>query len=70
MTYVKERYDSFNEWLDRGLKKYLPGWLYKQVTFQPDRAWKPRNYKVALAFNALLIAVAVVLFILSVALGW
>ena len=69
MTHVKPRSDSFiarldRRW-DRWAQSHLPTWLYKEVTFQPDRTSKPENYKRAQAFNLLLIAIAVILLILS-----
>jgi hypothetical protein len=62
---TKLRSDNFitqlNNSIDDGLKGSLPGWLYKQVTFQPDRVLRPDNNKLAAVYSLLLISVAVVL---------
>ena len=59
MANIKRRSDNFisrlNDRLDDWSEKHLPDWLYKQVTFQPDRAWKPENFKQERAFILLLI---------------
>ncbi|NIU60216.1 MAG: hypothetical protein GWN67_28850 [Phycisphaerae bacterium] len=69
MVQIKSGSDSFiarfNRWLDRWLQDRLPAWLYKQMTLQPDRALKPDNSRVALGFDLLLIAIAIILLILS-----
>jgi len=54
-----------NERLDDWLQRYLPSWLYKQVTFQPDRALRPDNNKLAIVYSLLVIAAAIVILILS-----
>ena len=66
---IKPRSDNFitrlNDWLDDWLKRYLPSWLYKQVTFQPDRPLRPSNNKLASAYSLLLIAAAIIALILT-----
>jgi hypothetical protein len=54
-----------NDWLDDRLKSHLPDWLYKQVTFQPDRALHPRNNKLASAYSLLLIVAAIIALIIT-----
>ncbi len=69
MTHVKPRSNNFivrlNQSLETWLKTYLPLWLYKQVTFQPDRALGPNNNKVAIAYSLLFIVMAIILLIIS-----
>ena len=57
--------DRLNDQLDDWLKSHLPGWLYKQVTFQPDRALRPSNNKLASIYSLLLIAAAIIALIIT-----
>ena len=45
--------------LDAWSQRNLPGWLYKQMTFQPDR-WLKDDPKTAKRFSLIIIALAAI----------
>ena len=71
---IKERSTNFITRMDQAVddwsKAHLPAWLYKEVTFQPDRWSRPTDYKRAQAFTWLLIVLVTGLLLLAIWFGW
>jgi hypothetical protein len=64
MARIEERsgnlWTRFNDWYERWAKRTFPDWLYKELTFHPQRASRPKKPGSDRLYSLFLIAVAAI----------
>ena len=64
--YSGNLWSRFNDWYERWTKRMFPDWLYKELTFHPERASRPKKPGSDRPFTLFLIVAAVIALIYSI----
>jgi hypothetical protein len=63
--YSGNLWSRFNGWYERWTKRTFPDWLYKELTFHPERASRPVNPKRAILICDMIIVAAIIVLAIS-----